>query len=120
MLKTNRRSTNIKEKVGDLMILSDTSTKIMKITDNEETLVYHLVSAYEILDKQLDQLDPASKCAIDISRKGQALRSITNALELLSVHNKQRLSLTASNLPPSKKEMETFLRKWRKKNPTSL
>ena len=101
------------------MILSENSTQVDTIDDNTESVIFHLISAYEILKNQMSLLDRVSEYLWDFSLKGQAQHSIVNALELLAVHNKQRMSYTNRNLPPSRKKMEAFLKKWKDRHSTS-
>lgn len=119
MSKQNINLPNIKGQYGNLLINSEMPAELLSADNRDSIIIYHLVNAYKMLEKQNSQYTPPKPSMAGLSLSGQAEDLVKNALELLSVHNKQNLSYLIDTTSLSLADIWDFLEKWKKKHSIS-
>lgn len=104
---------------GDLLLQTDVIQKVYCVDQSNSFIIKCISEAIEVIEKQLNYVDDSETALKYISIKGQVLRSLENARQLMAIYQGTCISHPPRALPPTQEDMSHFLDRWRKKRSNS-
>lgn len=118
MGRLNKHLIEIRGDYGDLLLCNSMYQDVFFVNNKDDLIIHHLTAALELLEKQNQYVDIEEAPIAYITVDTLVSQSVRNALDLMAIKNGQCISKCVHMYPPSQKEMDDFLKKWRKRKST--